>query len=76
MSYCISTYRKEADFPESSLDVSELGGAFLSDLFGIPLREFVNVYPLDEQHAEAISGRLEITFDLASCDYFLEVVAD
>ncbi|MFE6055004.1 hypothetical protein ACFQ6N_29995 [Kitasatospora sp. NPDC056446] len=76
MIFLISAYRKGADFPESEIDVTDLGGEFLAGLFGIPLREFSDVHPIGEGHAEAISRRSGVTFDLASRDYFLEVEAD
>ncbi|MGG7575128.1 DUF7683 domain-containing protein [Streptomyces sirii] len=76
MRIVVTVFRKDADFLESKLDVSEIGLAAAAGLAGIPAERFLDAYPLDENRAAALTRLTGIAFDLDTYEYFLEPEAD
>lgn len=70
--YTITRYPKDGDSPDSSVDVTAVGGAAWAELVAIPLEELANVYPLTREHAERVRQLTGITLDLENYEYFLE----
>ncbi|WP_020122819.1 hypothetical protein [Streptomyces canus] len=74
--YSVSRYPKDADRPDSSTDVTAVGGTAWAELLGIPLEQLVDVHPLTREHAERVRRLTGITLDLEKYDYFLDPRAD
>ena len=74
--YAITRYPKDGDSPDSSVDVTAVGGEAWAELVRIPLEHLVDVYPLTHEHAERVRQLTGITFDLESYEYFLEPTWD
>ncbi|MEU4351845.1 hypothetical protein [Streptomyces sp. NPDC023838] len=72
MKYVISLFDKNTEKLLGEIDVSHLSGTFLASLFGIPLSEFVDSYPIGEREAAALSELSGVGFDLQGVDYFLD----
>ncbi|MFG2289381.1 hypothetical protein ACGFOU_25330 [Streptomyces sp. NPDC048595] len=71
-----TVFRKDADFLDSELDVSEFGLAAAAGPAGVPPEGFLDAYPLDESRAAALTRLTGIAFDLDTYEYFLEPEAD
>jgi hypothetical protein len=74
--YTITRYPKDGDSPDSSVDVTAVGGAAWAELVRIPLELLADVYPLTHEHAERVRQLTGITLDLDTYDYFLEPTWD
>ncbi|MGC0339865.1 DUF7683 domain-containing protein [Streptomyces sp. SLBN-8D4] len=74
--YSVSRYPKDDERPDSSTDVTAVGGTAWAELLGIPLEQLVDVHPLTREHAERVRQLTGITLDLGKYDYFLEPSAD
>jgi hypothetical protein len=70
--YTLTRYPKAADSPDSSVDVTAVGGQAWAELLSIPLEQLVDVYPLTLQHAEQVRRLTGISLDLEEYEYFLE----
>ncbi|MFD7610818.1 hypothetical protein [Streptomyces sp. NPDC059828] len=76
MRYLVVGYGSVSETVEQETDVSAVGSERLARLVGVPLDEFVDVYPLDERLMTALTDWAQLTFTPETRDYFLEVVAE
>lgn len=74
--FLIVRYLKDEDWPDSTTDVTEVGGEAFGELLGEPPDQLVHVYPLKQEHAERVQQLTGIALDLEKYDYFLETEAD
>ncbi|MBW8817042.1 MAG: hypothetical protein JF598_02115 [Streptomyces sp.] len=74
--YSLVRYPKDDDSPDSTTDVTAVGGQAWAELLTTPLEQLVNVYPLTQEHAERVRQLTGITLDLETYEYFLEPAED
>ncbi|MFE2216256.1 hypothetical protein ACFW93_30480 [Streptomyces canus] len=74
--YTLVRYLKDDDYPDSTTDVTAVGGQAWAELMATPLEQLVYVYPLTQEHAERVRQLTGITLDLETYEYFLEPEED
>ncbi|MEU9323911.1 hypothetical protein AB0D91_08840 [Streptomyces canus] len=74
--YDLVRYPKDDDYPDSTTDVTTVGGQAWAELLTTPLEQLVNVYPLTQGHTERVRQLTGITLDLERYEYFLEPAED
>ncbi|MDQ0761698.1 DUF7683 domain-containing protein [Streptomyces canus] len=74
--YALVRYPKDDDYPDSTTDVTAVGGQAWAELLTTPLEQLVDVYPLTQEHAERVRQFTGVTLDLERYEYFLEPEED
>ena len=76
MTFVIASYKKNADRPDAVTDISHLGATFIAKVLGMDPDRLTDVYVITEDHIRQLGPRVDVSFDLATHDYHLEVLAD
>ncbi|MFB7591953.1 hypothetical protein [Streptomyces sp. NPDC056169] len=77
MIYRIAQYRKTEDFTDDRWDVSSLCEETLAKIFRIAHPDHLgDTYLVTEEQATKLAVLTGLTFDLDTCEYFLEPTAD
>ncbi|MFF0015768.1 hypothetical protein [Streptomyces sp. NPDC005374] len=74
--YILVRYPKGDDSPDSSTDVTAVGGEAWAELLGTTPEQLTDVYPLTQEHAERVRQFTGITLKPETYDYFLEPEQD
>ncbi|WP_406217300.1 hypothetical protein [Streptomyces canus] len=74
--YTLVRYPKDDDYPDSTTDVTAVGGQAWGELLGMAPEQLADVYPLTQEHAERVRQLTGITLDLETYEYHLEPEED